>query len=54
MVDLCAAAGLSVPRLEERTIDALGEYIPWFLRKDNPVDSGGAIAALPAGGPSSS
>jgi len=49
MVDLCAAAGLSVPRLEERTIDALGEYIPWFLRKDNPVDSGGAIAALPAG-----
>jgi acyl-CoA synthetase (NDP forming) len=49
MVDLCAAAGLSVPRLEERTIDALGEFIPWFLRKDNPVDSGGAIAALPAG-----
>jgi acyl-CoA synthetase (NDP forming) len=49
MVDLCAAAGLSVPRLEERTIEALGEYIPWFLRKDNPVDSGGAIAALPAG-----
>ena len=49
MVDLCAAAGLSVPRLEERTIEALGEYIPWFLRKDNPVDSGGAIVALPAG-----
>jgi acyl-CoA synthetase (NDP forming) len=49
MVDLCAAAGLSVPRLEDRTIDALGEYIPWFLFKDNPVDSGGAIAALPAG-----
>ncbi len=49
MVDLCAAAGLSVPRLEDRTIDALGQYIPWFLRKDNPVDSGGAIAALPAG-----
>ncbi len=49
MVDLCAAAGLSVPRLEDRTIDALGEHIPWFLRKDNPVDSGGAIAALPAG-----
>ena len=49
MVDLCAAAGLSVPRLGEHTIEALGEYIPWFLRKDNPVDSGGAIAALPAG-----
>ena len=49
VVDLCAAAGLSVPRLEERTIEALAEHIPWFLRKDNPVDSGGAIAALPAG-----
>jgi acyl-CoA synthetase (NDP forming) len=44
MVDLCADAGLSVPRLEDVTIEALGEYIPWFLFKDNPVDSGGAIA----------
>ncbi len=49
MVDLCAHAGLSVPRLQESTIEALGDYIPWFLFKDNPVDSGGAIAALPAG-----
>lgn len=49
MVDLCAAAGLNVPRLEERTVKALGEHIPWFLRKDNPVDTGGAITATPAG-----
>jgi acyl-CoA synthetase (NDP forming) len=49
VVDLCAANGVEVPRLQERTIEALGEHIPWFLRKDNPVDTGGAITALPAG-----
>jgi acyl-CoA synthetase (NDP forming) len=49
MVDMCASAGLSVPRLEQRTIDGLEEFIPWFLRKDNPVDTGGTITALPAG-----
>jgi acyl-CoA synthetase (NDP forming) len=49
MVDLCSAAGLSVPRLTDQTIDGLSEHLPWFLRRDNPVDSGGAIAALPAG-----
>ncbi|HSS10352.1 MAG TPA: acetate--CoA ligase family protein, partial [Acidimicrobiales bacterium] len=49
MVDLCSAAGLRVPRLEQQTIDALHQYIPWFLRVDNPVDSGGTITALPAG-----
>ncbi len=49
MVDLCSSAGLSVPRLEDRTIEGLRQYIPWFLRCDNPVDSGGTITALPAG-----
>jgi acyl-CoA synthetase (NDP forming) len=49
MVDLCSEAGLSVPRLEERIIEGLRQYIPWFLRCDNPVDSGGTITALPAG-----
>jgi len=49
MVDLCAAAGLVMPRLEEDTIERLSEHIPWFLRKDNPVDTGGTITALPAG-----
>jgi acyl-CoA synthetase (NDP forming) len=49
MVDLCSSAGLSVPRLEERVIEGLRRHIPWFLRCDNPVDSGGTITALPAG-----
>lgn len=49
MVDLCAAAGLRVPRLEDRTIEELRRHIPWFLRCDNPVDSGGTITATPAG-----
>ncbi|HEY2304036.1 MAG TPA: acetate--CoA ligase family protein [Acidimicrobiales bacterium] len=49
MVDLCSDAGLSVPHLEQRTIDGLRQYIPWFLHADNPVDSGGTITALPAG-----
>jgi len=49
MVDLCSAAGLAVPRLAPETIDGLREHIPWFLRCDNPVDSGGTITALPAG-----
>jgi acyl-CoA synthetase (NDP forming) len=49
MVDLCSVAGLSVPRLQQSTIDGLREHIPWFLRCDNPVDSGGTITATPAG-----
>jgi acyl-CoA synthetase (NDP forming) len=49
MVDLCSSAGLSVPRLEDRIIEGLRQHIPWFLRCDNPVDSGGTITALPAG-----
>jgi acyl-CoA synthetase (NDP forming) len=49
MADLCSAAGLSIPRLEQSTIDKLHEHIPIFLRVDNPIDSGGTISALPAG-----
>ena len=49
MVDLCSAAGLPVPRLEAKTIEGLRAHIPWFLRCDNPVDSGGTITATPAG-----
>ena len=49
MVDLCSSAALPVPRLEDRTIDGLRQHIPWFLRCDNPVDSGGTITATPAG-----
>lgn len=48
-VDLCGAAGIPVPRLADSTIAGLSEHIPWFLRKDNPVDTGGTITALPAG-----
>ncbi|MBX6390333.1 MAG: acetate--CoA ligase family protein [Frankia sp.] len=47
VADLFGAAGVKLPRFEQSTIDALGEYIPWFLRRDNPVDSGGAITARP-------
>jgi acetate---CoA ligase (ADP-forming) len=49
LVDLCAAAGVPVPRLEERTIKALSEHILPILRIDNPVDSGGNLTATPAG-----
>lgn len=48
-VDMCAAAGVAVPRLADTTVERLAEHIPWFLRKDNPVDTGGTITALPAG-----
>ncbi len=47
--DLCGVMGLPVPKLEQRTIDALGEILPWFLRHDNPVDTGGTFAARPEG-----
>ena len=49
MVDLCSDAGLHVPRLADATIEGLRQHIPWFLRCDNPVDSGGTITATPAG-----
>jgi acyl-CoA synthetase (NDP forming) len=47
VADLCGTEGVLVPRFEQHTIDALGEYVPWFLRRDNPLDSGGVITARP-------
>ncbi|GAA2410799.1 acetate--CoA ligase family protein [Actinomadura vinacea] len=41
MADLCAAAGLELPALSERTQAALHEWIPDYLRVSNPVDNGG-------------
>ena len=49
LVDLCGAAGIPVPRFEDRTIRALAEHIPSILRMDNPLDSGGTLTATPAG-----
>ena len=39
--DLAGAAGLRMPRLTDRTADTLHQWIAWFLRTDNPVDTGG-------------
>ena len=47
VADLCGAEGVLVPRFAQHTIDALEEYVPWFLRRDNPLDSGGVITARP-------
>jgi acyl-CoA synthetase (NDP forming) len=47
VADLCGSHGVPVPRFAPHTIDALAEYVPWFLRRDNPVDSGGVITARP-------
>lgn len=47
VADLCGTAGVPVPRFTDETVAALGEYIPWYLRRDNPVDSGGVITARP-------
>ncbi|WP_433476998.1 acetate--CoA ligase family protein [Spirillospora sp. CA-142024] len=41
MADLCAAAGLPLPALSERTQEALHQWIPGYLRVSNPVDNGG-------------
>ncbi|MEB4209750.1 acetate--CoA ligase family protein [Mycobacterium sp. 94-17] len=49
LVDLCAAAGLPVPRFSEATVSALAQHIPAILRMDNPVDTGGTLTATPAG-----
>jgi acyl-CoA synthetase (NDP forming) len=40
--DLLAAAGVPVPTLAPETQAKLREWIPGYLRVDNPVDSGGA------------
>jgi len=39
--DLAGAAGLRMPRLTQDTADTLHQWIAWFLRTDNPVDTGG-------------
>lgn len=49
LVDLCGAAGIPVPRFEDRTIKALAEHVPSILRMDNPLDSGGTLTATPSG-----
>lgn len=49
LADLCGAMGVPVPRLEERTIKLLAEFIPPILRFDNPIDTGGTLTAHPAG-----
>jgi acetate---CoA ligase (ADP-forming) len=49
LADLCAAHGVPVPRLEDRTIKALGEHILPILRMDNPIDNGGTVSMTPAG-----
>lgn len=47
VADLCGVAGVPVPRFDQATVDALAPYVPWYLRRDNPVDSGGVITARP-------
>lgn len=47
VADLFGAAGVEIPTFEQSTVDGLGKYIPWYLRRDNPVDSGGVITARP-------
>jgi acetate---CoA ligase (ADP-forming) len=47
VADLCSAAGVPVPRFAPQTVDALAAYVPWFLRRDNPLDSGGVVTATP-------
>ncbi len=41
MADLCAAAGLRLPRLSDVTQTQLHEWIPEYLTVSNPVDNGG-------------
>ena len=47
VADLCGLAGVPVPKFEPETVAALSELVPWYLRKDNPLDSGGVITARP-------
>jgi acyl-CoA synthetase (NDP forming) len=49
LVDLCAAAGLPVPRFADETVDALAAHVPAILRRDNPLDTGGTLTTTPAG-----
>lgn len=47
VADLCGTHGVPVPTFTPATVDKLGELLPWFLQKDNPLDSGGVITAKP-------
>ena len=47
VADLCGVAGVPVPKFAPATVDALSELVPWYLQKDNPLDSGGAMTARP-------
>lgn len=40
MADQCAELGISVPRLESKTIDKLNQLLPEYSGMDNPVDYG--------------
>jgi acyl-CoA synthetase (NDP forming) len=41
MADLLTAAGVKLPELSQQTQSALREWIPGYLRINNPVDNGG-------------
>ena len=50
VVDATVSAGLKMAEFSSETVEALGEWIPAFLQKTNPVDAGiiGANAELAA------
>ncbi|WP_018636502.1 acetate--CoA ligase family protein [Parafrankia elaeagni] len=47
VADLCGTTGVPVPTFAPETVEALGEFVPWYLKRDNPVDAGGVITARP-------
>ncbi|MCU1624321.1 MAG: CoA-binding domain protein [Frankiales bacterium] len=47
VADLCGVAGVPLPTFAPETVAKLEDLLPWYLRKDNPVDSGGVITATP-------
>ncbi len=51
MADMAAHAGLRLTTLGEQTQARLREFIPDYLRVDNPVDSGGGVSGREPSGP---
>ena len=49
VADLCGMLGVEVPQLAPETIERLGGILPWYLKHDNPVDTGGTFAGTPDG-----
>lgn len=49
VADLCGHHGVAVPTLAPDTVEELGAILPWYLKRDNPVDTGGTFAGTPAG-----